>query len=99
MNDIISAEDGGTVPRMPLTIAVATISTIAGVTLLVGSEIWLMAAAVCWAVSGLLGLSTPATLITAALIAVPCLWATIAVLKLAIEAERDGGDQNGAEPT
>lgn len=96
MNTSPSAGHGDETARTPLKLTVAALVTISATWLLLGSEIWLVAAALVWALDGIIGLNVVGLAAAGLLVGAPAVWASAAVLRLAVEAERDHGD---SEPT
>lgn len=64
-----------------------------GAILLIGTEIWLAAVALIWALHGLLATGLTGDIVLVALIAPVAIWATWQTVKLAISAERSADDE------
>ncbi|MBW3098697.1 hypothetical protein [Pseudohoeflea coraliihabitans] len=65
-----------------------------GAIVLIGSEIWLVAALMFWALLGFVGTSLPVEAVLGVLIGGPAVWATWQIIILAVAAERVRDDQD-----
>lgn len=76
-------------PATPRTVTRATLLTALGTIALVVPEIWVAAIGLAWGLHVIMHLSATADVVLAAAVAVPALWATWWVARLAFEAETD----------
>lgn len=83
---IVDVPDAAPAPRI---VTFATVAAALGIILLVVPEIWVAAAALVWALGSLLHLDLIVEAAIALLVAVPALWATWQVARMAFDAETD----------
>ncbi len=67
---------------------IAALALASGAIVLIGSEIWLVALLLYWAVVDFIGHSLAVQIVFGAVVLVPALWATWKLVELAIAAER-----------
>lgn len=74
----------------PVPMRVVNLSSLLGVisvTILIGTQLFILAAAGTWALGGLLHLAFPSILVLAALFGIVALWGSVIIAQLAYEAE------------
>lgn len=76
---------------------IAALALASGAIVLIGSEIWLVAVLLYWALVDFIGRGLIIQIVFGAMILVPALWATWKLVELAIAAERYPDQTSGSE--